>query len=291
LLLTLALTYLPLAAQTPEKAKLAAQLDSLSTHLAGLSNRQQILSRQADSLAKDIQRRKRQTPSLLQDRGLDASLRFSQSLADSLQELQQQQQHNDRVLRQKAEQLLKILNEDIDRLAQAGESLKSKKIGATPARGGGASECLNGNAVPGMARATGAPIIIYEVEAKPEDTPETLRRKADFLRDQVDRLQREVKRVDAKLAEINERTKVHERVGDLLTDLSLSDPSREGVTNVSNLTGRFPMPVRKSAYKPILARSWQRRRCSGPLNSPGQPGSTICHLRIWRAGERSWNYK
>jgi hypothetical protein len=236
LLLIFALTSLSLAAQTPERTVLQAQLDSLSTNLSDLQRRQQVLSKQADSLAKDIQRRKRQAPSILQDRGLDASLRFSQMLADSLQQLQQQRQHGDRALRQKAEQLLKILNDEVDRLAKTREQFKGKKNLAQDQRvAAELQECLEWQRrCREWLDQPAPPIIIYEVEAKPEDTPETLRRKADFLRDQADRLQREVKRVDAKLVEIDERTKVHERVGDLLTDLSLSDPSRDAAPGTAN---------------------------------------------------------
>jgi hypothetical protein len=74
-------------------------------------------------------------------------------------------------------------------------------------------------------------IIIYQVEAQPEDTPETLRRKADFLRDQADRLRRDVKRLDAKIGDIRDETQVRRRVADLATDLSLLDPNREGVSS------------------------------------------------------------
>ncbi|MGH7599254.1 MAG: hypothetical protein ACREOI_23090, partial [bacterium] len=82
-------------------------------------------------------------------------------------------------------------------------------------------------------------IIIYEVEAKPEDTPETLRRKADFLRDQSDRLRREVKRLDGKIAEIKDETQVRERVADFASELALLDPNREGVSGGASSTGEL----------------------------------------------------
>lgn len=256
-------------AQTPEQIKVSrssfedlkrqfADLDNLSTNLMQLQRQQQILYLQADSLAKDIQRRKQQAPSLLprlslfwlikENRGLGAALRFSQTLADSLQTLQAREQRIDLSLRQKAEGLLKSLSGDIARLVKQGEELKRSKNVSQRERESVARElvqcrewqrrCQEWLEQPPPA------IIIYQVEAQPEDTPETLRRKADFLHDQSDRLRREVKRLDAKIAEIRDETQVRRRVADLAADLSLLDPNREGVSsparepaNVSSFSG------------------------------------------------------
>ncbi|MDZ7292630.1 MAG: hypothetical protein ONB44_21535 [candidate division KSB1 bacterium] len=233
------LTILPLAAQTSEREKLKAELDSLSTNLARLHQQQQTLSLQADSLAKDIQRRKQRAPSLLQDRGLTAALRFSQTLADSMQNLQEQQQRLDRLLRQKAEHLLKILNDDIARLVRLGENLKRQKNSVQ--REQVARELLQcrewQRRCQEWLEQPPPAIIIYQVEVHPEDSPETLRRKADFVRDQADRLYGEVKRLEAKIAEIRAETQIRERVADLATDLALLDPNREGVSTASHATG------------------------------------------------------
>jgi len=231
---------LPAMAQISERARLQAELDDLSTTLARLHKKQQLLSAQADSLAEDIQRLKSKTPSLLQERTLDGMLRFSQILADSLQTSQARAQRIDSAIRQKTEVLLKILNSDIARLVKQGEELKRNK---------------NVNQREEVARVLiqyrewqrrcqewleqpPPAIIIYQVEARPDDAPETIRRKADFLRDQADRLRREVKRLDAKISDIRDETQVRRRVADLATDLSLLDPNREGVSNPAsgNLT-------------------------------------------------------
>lgn len=222
---------LPVAAQTPERLKLQNELDDLSTRFARLQQEQQVLSLQADSLAKDIQRRKQQTPSLLRERGLDAALRFSQTLADSLQALQTREQRLDFALRQKAEALLKILNDDIARLVKQGEALKhDKNLSQREQVTRELEQCRHWQRRCQQWLEQPSPaIIIYQVEALPGDTPETLRRKADFLRDQADRLRRDVKRLDTKIADIRDETQLRQRVGDLVTDLSLLDPNREGV--------------------------------------------------------------
>lgn len=229
----------PLLAQTPERVKLQAELDDLSTTLARLHHRQQALSLQADSLAKDIQRRKRKTPSILQERNLDSALRSSQALADSLQGLQARDQRLDYALRQKAEALLKILNDDIARLNQRAENLKKSKN--TEEREQVARELLQSRQWQRRCQEwleqPPPAIIIYQVEAQPDDTPETLHRKADFLRDQADRLRRDVKRLDAKISDIRDETQVRRRVADLATDLSLLDPNREGVSSPSRSEG------------------------------------------------------
>lgn len=258
----LLLLAMPLAAQTPERLKLQGELDSLSTILMRLHRQQQLLSLQADSLAKDIQRRKQQTPSLLQERGLEVSLRYSQTLADSLQALQSREQRFDAALRQKAEALLKILNDDIALLSKQNEALKARQ--QTREREQVARElaqcrewrqrCQSWLEQPPPA------IIIYQVEAQPEDSPETLRRKADFLHDQSDRLRREVKRLEKKVAEIREETQVRRRMEDLTTDLTLLDPNRDGIA--SSPAGKDPgasglTPQRDAATSfPTTAAQW-----------------------------------
>jgi hypothetical protein len=230
---------LPLLAQTPERVKLQAELDDLSTSLARLHHQQQVLSLQADSLAKDIQRRKRKTPSILQERNLDSALRSSQALADSLQSLQARDQRLDYALRQKAEALLKILNDEIARLDQRAENLKKSKN--TEEREQVARELIQSRQWQRRCQEwleqPPPAIIIYQVEAQPDDTPETLHRKADFLRDQADRLRRDVKRLDAKISDIRDETQVRRRVSDLATDLALLDPNREGVSSPSRREG------------------------------------------------------
>lgn len=263
-----ALVGLPLFAQAPERGKLQGEVGNLSTHLARLRQQQQSLSQQADSLARDIQRRKQQSPSLLQDRSLNAALRSSQTLADSMQQLQQEENRVDRLLRQKAEQLLKILNDEIARLANDGEKLKREKN--SKQREQVRIELLEcrewQRRCQALLEQPPPAIIIYEVEVKSEDTPETLRRKADFLRDQADRLRREVKRVDTKIAEIKDETQVRERVADFANELALLDPNREGVSGGASSTGDL------SDNAPVSSESGFRQEAS---NNPTLPPSQL----------------
>jgi len=238
----LVLLGLPVLAQTPARIKLQAELDDLSTNLKGFQRQQQVLYVQADSLAKDIQRRKQQTPSLLQERGLDAALRFSQTLADSLQTLQGREQRLDFALRQKAEALLKILNDDIARLVKQGEALKrDKNFSPREQIARELQQCREWQRrCQAWLEQPPPPIIIYQVEAQPQDTPETLRRKADFLRDQSDRLRREVNRLETKITGIRDETQMRQRVADFAEDLSLLDPNREGVASPSSGDANAP---------------------------------------------------
>jgi hypothetical protein len=274
---------LPLFAQAPERGKLQNEVGNLSTHLARLWQQQQTLSQQADSLARDIQRRKQQSPSLLQDRSLNAALRFSQTLADSLQQLQQQEHRSDRLLRQKAEQLLKILNEEIARLAKEGEKLKREKN--SKQREQVAAELLEcrewQRRCQALLEQPPPAIIIYEVEARPEDSPETLRRKADFLRDQADRLRREVKRLDAKIAEIKDETQVRERVADFASELALLDPNRESVPGASSAG------VSSRDASPGTSENFQADLKAAALNNLALPASQL----VWpgKLGELSFD--
>jgi len=225
-----------LPAQTPERSKLQGEMENLSTNLERLHRQQQLLSLQADSLARDIQGRKQRAPSLLQERGLDAALRFSQTLADSMQALQAREQRLDHLLRQKAEALLKILNDDISRLVKQSEELKrSKNVSQREQAAAELMQCRKWQRrCQEWLEQPPPAIIIYQVEAQPDDTPETLRRKTDFLRDQADRLRRDVKRLEVKIANIRDETQVRRRVADLVMDLSLLDPNRESLSSPSN---------------------------------------------------------
>jgi hypothetical protein len=277
---------LPLLAQTPERIKLKGELEDLSTALERLQRRQQALSLQADSLAKDIQRRKQQAPSLLQERGLDAALRFSQTLADSLQMLQGREQRLDFSLRQKAEALLKILNEDIARLVKQGEALKQgKNFSLREQIGRELQQCREWQRrCQAWLEQPPPSIIIYQVEAQPDDTPETLRRKSDFLRDQSDRMRREVKRLDAKISDIRGETQVRRRVADLAADLSLLDPNREGVASPSSNDGNTGLLGVERSSKDVAEFS---NSAAGQLpvyqNWPAQLGElSFDELERWR---------
>jgi chaperonin cofactor prefoldin len=231
-----------LLAQTTAQSQLKTELEDLSTTLERLRRQQQVLFVQADSLAKDIQRRKQQAPSLLQARGLDGALRFSQTLADSLQSLQGREQRFDFALRQKAEALLKILKDDIGRLVKEDAAFKrSNNAGQREQVARELMQCREWQRrCQEWLEQPPPAIIIYQVEAQPDDAPETLRHKADFLRDQADRLQRDVKRLDNKITGIREEVQVRQRLADLATDLTLLDPNLEGVISASPNQGASP---------------------------------------------------
>jgi hypothetical protein len=274
---------LPLLAQTPERIKLKGELEDLSTALERLQRRQQALSLQADSLAKDIQRRKQQAPSLLQERGLDAALRFSQTLADSLQMLQGREQRLDFSLRQKAEALLKILNEDIARLVKQGEALKQgKNFSLREQIGRELQQCREWQRrCQAWLEQPPPSIIIYQVEAQPDDTPETLRRKSDFLRDQSDRLRREVKRLDAKISDIRGETQVRRRVADFAAKAwqvrraAMRARAFWALNAVRKILRSFPTPLLRSCR----------------FIKIGRRSSASCRSTNWSGGENNWSGK
>ena len=185
-----------LNAQSLDLSRYKNEVDSLSNRLTEIESIQMVLSKQADDLAQKISRIKTNKASLLDERTLDAALQKSQILADSLQLIQQQQRTSDRVLRRKAEQLFKILNAEIENLTQAvkhDNSINKDKI----------TQDIKiyhewRKLCQGILNEPPPEIIIYEVHKEQDDDPATLGRKADFLRDQADRIEREVQRIKKK---------------------------------------------------------------------------------------------
>lgn len=218
-------------AQTPQIQGQKVEIDSLLENLLEVQVKQKVMSRQADSLARAISALKQRQSSPFEARNLEAALARSQKIADSLQLVQAREQNLDRLVRQKAELLLKNLNDEMSRLAELGK--QAKKSGNTAARERVTHEiktyrqwqsfCQQILAEPPPA------IIIYEVRAEPNDDEAALKRKADFLRDQADRLAREVKRLYQRLRDVREEESVRRRVNEFASEIALLEPLNEGV--------------------------------------------------------------
>lgn len=218
-------------AQAPHMHDQKVAIDSLLGNLLEVQAKQKVMSKQADSLARAISALKQRQASPFEARNLEAALARSQKIADSLQLVQAREQNLDRLVRQKAEVLLKNLNDEMSRLAELGK--QAKKSGDTAERERVTREiktyrqwqsfCQQILAEPPPA------IIIYEVRAEPHDDDAALKRKADFLRDQADRLAREVQRLDQRLTEVREEEAVRQRVNEFASDIALLEPLNEGV--------------------------------------------------------------
>lgn len=218
-------------AQAPHIQDQKVKIDSLLQNLLEVETKQKVMSRQADSLARAIGALKQRQTSPFEARNLEAALARSQRIADSLQLVQAREQNLDRLVRQKAELLLKNLNDEMSRLAELGK--QAKKSGDTAERERVTREiktyrqwqsfCQQILAEPPPA------IIIYEVRAEPNDDEAALKRKADFLRDQADRLAREVKRLDQRLQDVREEETMRRRVNEFASEIALLEPLNEGV--------------------------------------------------------------
>lgn len=225
-----------LQAQSPETRQYYAELDSLSQRLVIVHAGQVLMSKRADSLAQTLAKLKQRAASPARERALEEAYRTSQALAESLQKSQAEEQYVDQFLRQKAERLLKNLNTDLIRLAQ--ELQNAQKRGEQTKQDALKQEiqvcrrwqkrCQEILANPPTT------ILIYEVRVKPEDDAATLARKADFLRDQADRLERETKRIAKKLEELRQEENLRGRLLDFAQEVAIFEPAREGVNRADN---------------------------------------------------------
>jgi hypothetical protein len=214
-------------------------MDSLLQRLAEIHITQQVMSRRADSVAQAISHLKARPASPLEARSLNEAYRESQILADSLQSMQGKAQSTDRRLRQKAELLLKNLNIEMSALAEAKSAAQKK-------RDRDASQRLNleiqscrqwQKSCQQVLDEPPPPVLIYEVRVEPDDDGRTLQRKADFLRDQADRLERELRAFEQKLAALQEESLLRKRMQEFSQDLTLFDPTNEGLRATGRVTG------------------------------------------------------
>ncbi len=245
LLLAVTIAAGALFAQSESLRSQKVEIDSLLQRLLEVQAKQKAMSRQADSLARAISKIKQRPLSPFEVRTLESALTRSQTVADSLQALQRREQGVDRLLRQKAESLLRNLNDELSRLVESGK--EAKKSGNPRRRENVAREiqtCRQWQAFCQQILAEPPPaIVIYEVRAEPEDDEITLKRKADFLRDQADRLEREVKRLAQKLSEIRAEDQMRQRVNEFAADIALLEPLNEGLRSTSRITQEGTGPV------------------------------------------------
>lgn len=220
------------AAQSHETRVLKAEMDSLAHRLSEIQTAQQFMSRRADSVAQAISRLKTRTPSPLEARSLDEAYRASQIVADSLQVLQSKTQAADRQLRQKAEALLKNLNTEIASLAGAkAEAKKKRQSGLDQRLSVELQSCRQWQKIcQEILGEPPPPVLIYEVRVTPEDDARTLQRKADFLRDQADRLERELRALDQKLADMRNEAKLRHQMQEFAQEVAMFDPINEGLS-------------------------------------------------------------
>ncbi|MDZ7268600.1 MAG: hypothetical protein ONB48_12760 [candidate division KSB1 bacterium] len=243
--LAVALSANALLAQNEKLRGQKVELDSLVQRLFEVQARQKVMSRQADSLARVISKLKQRPLSPFETRTLETALARSQIMADSLQALQRREQGLDRMLRQKAELLLKNLHDELVRLVESGK--EAKKSGNRTLQEHVAREirtCRQWQAFCQQILAEPPPaIVIYEVRAEPGDDEITLKRKADFLRDQADRLERDARRLEQKLSEIRAEEEMRQRMNEFAADIALLEPLNEGLRSTSGINREGTGPV------------------------------------------------
>ncbi len=228
-----------LRAQSSETIQRKAELDSLANKFVKVHAGQVVMSRRADSLAQAITRLKSRPASPLNERALDAAYRDSQTLADTLQKAQSEEQYLDQLLRQKAEHLLKNLSHEIMGLVQNANEAKTQRDQKKYAQFTRAAQVCRQwqKQCQEILASPPTTILIYEVRVHPDDDAATLLRKADFLHDQADRLEREGQRLKQKLTELREEATLRSRMTEFAQDLALLEPSNESAQRNPN-TGR-----------------------------------------------------
>lgn len=216
--------------QSVSQKEITAQLDNNEARYYDATAAAENLSRRADSLAKIIQKRKSdKSRNILSDRALAEELRLSQELAGKLQGAQHEQAVQLDSLIRKAEHMLKILNDDVTRLtiqfsaAKANGNSAQQKVFAAELR---EADRLRQRCQTLLQNAP-APVPLLEVRIDPDDSPEAIAQKADFILDQTDRLRRNAAHVEEKTKQVQQELGMRERLADFAQDLRLFDPGTE----------------------------------------------------------------
>ena len=223
-------------AQTDTPKELIAQLDSYESRYRSASATTEILSRQADSLAKVIQKRKsNNSRSILSDRALAEELRLSQELSGKLQNAQHFEEVQLDSLIRKAEQTLKILNDEVTRLTIQFSAAKSDGNSAQQKNFAGELREVEKlrHRCQTLLKNTPAPAPLMQVMIQPDDSPEAIAQKADFVLDQSDRLRRNAQQTEEKTKQVRQELVMRERLADFVQDLRVFDPSAETAQGVS----------------------------------------------------------
>jgi len=217
-------------AQTGPHRDLSAQLDSLEARYASAGQVSARLSRQADSLAAVIQKRKsRKSSSFLSDRALADELRRSQELANRLQLAQEAQAAQLDSLIRKSEHTLRILNDEVTRLTiqfstakLKGDTTEQQRLARALREASGMRErCLS------LLQQAPDSAPLLEVKVDSNESPQVLAQKRDFLLDQADRMRRRATQADQKRRQLHDEASMRERLSDFVQDLRVFDPTGE----------------------------------------------------------------
>lgn len=284
------------SAQSPESRLLKVEIDSLAQTLAALQTSQQLMFKRADSMAQAISRLKAKTTSPLETRSLDEAYRLSQIVADSLQDLQNRAHGLDGQLRQKAELLLKNLNAEILSLVEAKAAAKKKRETKTGERlSRELQSCRQWQRIcQEILDEPPPPVLIYEVRVDPDDGARELQRKADFLRDQADRVERELRAFDQKLSALRDEAALRESMQEFSQDLALLDPANEGLRTTGS-AGQNDGPRSSGLSEYLESRAAQTASPAlalEPMISLSWPGNISAlseqDLRAWQKRLQQW---
>lgn len=254
-------------AQTESPKELIAQLDSYESRYRSASATTEILSLQADSLAKVIQKRKNNNSrNILSDRALAEELRLSHELSGKLQNAQHFEEVQLDSLIRKAERTLKILNDEVTRLtiqfsaAKANGNSAQQKIFAGELRD---VEALRQRCQTLLKNAP-APAPIMQVMIQPDDSPEVIAQKADFVLDQSDRLRRNALQTEEKAKQVQQELAMRERLADFVQDLRVFDPRSETAQSAPKTGDQSASPA---GFPDGESGSFADRASSQPISS------------------------
>ncbi|HEX9970913.1 MAG TPA: hypothetical protein VGD14_02475 [bacterium] len=201
-----------------KEQQLSGQLESLQIEKSKFLH-------QSDSLAVLIQQLKsKENLNIFQRRRLEQLLKSSQQINQNINEVDQQMEKTDRDHQAVLQQLISWYDENIGRMVSSDQTKKlsqsqAQQLSEWKAERNQYLKKIRQNQI--MFQIS-KPIAIEE-----SDSYQTVNQKADLVKDQEDKVRRQVKLVDKRVTELQRELKLRNRMNELIADTYLMDQPTE----------------------------------------------------------------
>jgi len=227
-LLLLMLPYYALSDEI-EIEKLEVQIATLDSIWNELQSRYKYLSERAKEKAQRISNLRREEPlSFIKRRQLESLLKESLVLTQEMENLHLKIKNIRQDLKAKRDTLIRLYDQQIERLLKILESNPSatqRKITLAELRKIKEKKSSIQKPLFQEQLFLREPKIILKINEN--DTPHSLKEKADYLKDQEDRHRKYANNLEEKIKELEKELNLRERMADFISDLALFDQQEE----------------------------------------------------------------
>ena len=226
------------------------EFSQIGSSISQLNNKRQMLSKQVQAYATEIQELKNKDKiNYFQRQRLEGLLKDSQDLSKQIETIDSKVQSLNKLYRKTGNQLIRLYDSDINKSLK---NLEKKQL-SPELRQSLILEIETLRAKKEDVKRKIAPDELKEfrllrLEIEPEDTPKQIKQKADLLKDQEDKLRSLENQINKQTKELQKEVEIRTRIGEFVTDLALFDQQEEALGDVNPSTealvdfGELPGP-------------------------------------------------